>query len=373
MEFSLSENQKKLVQEIRSFAQTELAPIRDQLEEDADLRKQFFYKLGRNGLLTLTIPEEYQGRGIDHIDSYLAVKEMSKWDAGIGVGMGVANMVAETILHFGNSHQKKVYLPKLANGQIAPAAFSLTEKQAGSDPKAIQTHAKKTAHGFTINGAKQFVTNGDACDLLILFAKTAENEISAFLVEKGNFEVVKKELKMGLLTLNLVDLALNNCHLPKDSMLGNPGDGLKIALWALDSGRIGISAQALGIAEAAFQAAVEYANRREQFGSTIIHNQGISFKLVDMLTKLEAGTLLMEKAAWLKHRRLKFTTEAAIAKLFCSEACNQIAYDAIQIHGAYGYVKDYPLERYYRDARATTLYEGTSEIQKIVISRSFIL
>lgn len=295
----------------------------------------------------------------------------------MAVAMAVTNMVAETIDCFGNEFQKSHYLPKIADGSCIPLSFALTEKQAGSDVKAIQTSFSidpKDPDWIVLEGFKQFITNGDIAGALIVMAKgewNGEEGVTAFLIDRGlqGFSVTKKENKLGLLTANLVSLKFDHCGISKNTVLGQPGEGLKIALGALDSGRLGIAAQAVGIAEAAFEAALDYSKKREQFGHAIGENQSIAFKLADMRVKLDAARLMMLKAAWLKDEGLPYSMEAAEAKLFCSEVCNEIATEALQIHGGYGYIKDYPVEKYFRDARVTTIYEGTSEIQRIVIAR----
>jgi len=305
------------------------------------------------------------------------LKEIAKVDAGIAVAMAVTNMVGEAIQRFGSPHQQANYLPKIANGTCVPLAFAMTEKQAGSDVKAILTRYTvdpSDPNQVILNGEKQFITNGDMAGALIVFATgkwNGEEGISAFLVDRGTqgLSVTKKENKLGLLTANLVALKFDHCKLPKTAFLGQPGEGLKIALSSLDSGRLGIAAQSIGIAEAAFDAALKFSKERLQFGHAIGENQAIAFKLADMRVKLDAAKLMAYRAAWLKDEKADFTLEAAEAKLYCSEVCNEIAAEALQIHGGYGYVKDYPVEKYFRDARVTTIYEGTSEIQRIVIAR----
>lgn len=376
MNFDLTDKQKEREQRCWEFAQTVIAPQVKELEEDLKLRQSVFQKMAKEGFFTLALPDQ-EGKK-DTVGYLLGLKSIAKVDAGMAVAMAVTNMVAEAIGRFGSEGQKSHYLPKIADGSCVPLSFALTEKHAGSDVKAIQTFFStdlKDPDFIMLNGTKQFITNGDIAGALIVMAKGSwdnqEEGITAFLVNGGmkGFSVTKKENKLGLLTANLVSLKFDNCRLSKNAILGKPGEGLKIALSSLDSGRLGIAAQAVGIAEAAFEAALLFSKERQQFGHAIGENQAIAFKLADMRVKLDAARLMFLHAAWLKDSERPYSMEAAEAKLFCSEVCNEIAGEALQIHGGYGYIKDYPVEKYYRDARVTTIYEGTSEIQRIVISR----
>jgi alkylation response protein AidB-like acyl-CoA dehydrogenase len=370
MNFSLTEAQEKIFERCRAFAEKVISPQIKQLEENLELRQNVFQKMAREGFFTLTLKK-------DTIGYLLGLKAIAKVDAGMAVAMAVTNMVAETIDRFGNEQQKFHYLPKISDGACVPLSFALTEKQAGSDVKAIQTYFSvdlKDPDTILLDGSKQFITNGDISGALIVMAKgnwEGKEGVTAFLIDRGlkGFSVTKKESKLGLLTANLVSLKFDNCRISKNAILGQPGEGLKIALSSLDSGRLGISAQSVGIAEAAFEAALAFSKERCQFGHPIGENQAVAFKLADMRVKLDAARLMMLHAAWLKDTGRPYSMEAAEAKLFCSEACNEIAAEALQIHGGYGYIKDYPAEKYFRDARVTTIYEGTSEIQRIVISR----
>jgi alkylation response protein AidB-like acyl-CoA dehydrogenase len=379
MDFSLTTEQILLEQDCTQFAKVEISPHLTKLEEDQDFRKQLYEKIAKKGWFTLS-SNKLHPKG-DAISYSLALKAIAKADAGIAVAMAVTNMVYEIIESYGTQEQQDKFLSGFIDGKYTPSSFALTENQAGSDVKHIKTFAiqdPNDAACFLIEGEKQFITNGDIAGIIIVIAKT-ETAINsqgtgAFIVERESpgLSVVKKESKLGLLTVNLVSLKFEECRIPLQNALGSPGEGLKIALSALDSGRIGIAAQALGIAEAAYEAALQFAKQREQFGHPICENQAIAFKLADMKVKLAACSLLLMKACWLKNQGRPYTLEASEAKLFCSEACNEIAYEALQIHGGYGYIKDYPVERYFRDARVTTLYEGTSEIQRIVISRHLL-
>jgi alkylation response protein AidB-like acyl-CoA dehydrogenase len=374
MDFALNDSQKALEAACTHFAIEEIIPNLEVLEDNLDLRRSLFQKMGKAGLFTLSVPQQYGGTGIDAVAYVSGLKAIAKADAGIAVAMAVSNMVAEAIYNFGSSDQKQKYLPAIQDGACVPLSFAMTEPQAGSDIKAILTEVvndPENAGYCILSGQKQFITNGNVAGALIVVAKTTEG-ISAFLIDGGilGMNVVKKERKLGLLTADLVDISFEQCSLKSANLLGKPGEGLKIALNCLDSGRIGIAAQAVGIAEAAFEAALDYAKKRKQFGHPIFENQAIAFKLADMHVQLSAANCMLYQVAWLKDQAKSFTFQAAEAKLFCSEVCNKIADEALQIHGGYGYIKGYLAEKYFRDARATTIYEGTSEIQRLVISRA---
>lgn len=371
MDFELSTQQLELEARAQAFAEREIAPFVNRLEEDLSFRKALFGKMACEGFFDM-----HGGNAIDSVGYALAFKGIAKADAGIAVAMGVTNMVAEAIYHYGTEEQRNKYLPAIAKGECAPLAFALTEKGAGSDVKNIQTRATEDVADpkyVVLEGEKQFITNADIAALVVVMAQGPAG-ITAYLVEQGTpgFSVTKTERKMGLLTANLVDLQFKGCRIDKRQMLGVEGQGLKIALNALDSGRIGIAAQSLGISEAAYEAALLYSKQREQFGRHLCDNQVIAFKLADMKVKISSGTFMLLHAAWLKDQRKPFTLAASEAKLYCSERCNEIVSEALQIFGGYGYVKDFPMEKYFRDARATTIYEGTSEIQRIVISRHIL-
>lgn len=377
MDFSLTPAQIAKERLCADFAHDEVAPHVKALEEDISLRLTLFQKMAKLGLFSLSLP----GVSQDTTAYLVGLKALAKVDAGIAVAMAVTNMVAEAIARWGTEKQQKQYLPKVNNGSCIPFSFALTEKQAGSDAKAIQTSVVEDPHDsgyLLLSGEKQFITNADIAGAIVVMAKGGwtgvKPGISAFLVDRDipGMSVTKKENKLGLLTANLVSLRFENCRILKECLLGPPGEGLKIALSCLDSGRMGIAAQAVGIAEAAFEAALAFSKERQQFGHPICDNQSIAFKLADMHTKLSAALLMVLRGAWLKDAGQPFSMEAAEAKLFCSEVCNEIVAEALQIHGGYGYIKDYPIEKYYRDVRVTTLYEGTSEIQRLVISRHLL-
>lgn len=377
MDFRLSKAQFEIETTCQKFAETAIASKIALLEADLGERMEIFKQMGQAGLFTLVLPVAFGGKG-DAIGYLAGLSAIAKVDAGIGIAMGVTNMVAEAVVRYGNEELKKRIIGKITDGTGVPLSFAMTEKQAGSDVKAIETSYVEDAEDsryFLLDGTKQFITNGDVSSSVIVVAKKKGTDlISAFLVDRGSagFSVNKKENKLGLLTANLVGLRFEKCRVPKGALLAKEGDGLQVALSSLDSGRLGIAAQSVGIAEAAFEASLKYSRRRKQFGHPIGDNQAIAFKLADMKVGIDAGRLLTYRAASLKEAGEPFTVEAAEAKLFCSEMCNRVADEALQIHGGYGYVKDYPLEKYFRDARATTIYEGTSEIQRLVISRHLL-
>lgn len=378
MDFSLSKEQLDIEEKARKFASLEIAPVIEKLEEDLILRQEIFQKMAKAGFMLMSLPKE---NSPDTLSYALALKAISSIDAGIAVTMSVVNMIAEVIANYGSAAQKEKYLSLIKRGDQLPLSFALTEKDSGSDAKSIKTEAIRDDRDqdyFILNGSKQFITNADTAGMVLVLAKTNKTQeahgITAFLIDQGTegFKVFKKERKLGLLSANLVNFELNNCRVHQNQILGEIDHGFEIALKALDSGRIGVSAQALGIAEAAYEAALKHAQERFQFGHPIAENQAIAFKLTDMYVKINAAKGLLYKVCWMKDRNENINVAAAVAKLYCTESAIEIVNDALQIFGGYGYVKDYPLERYYRDVRVTTLYEGTSEIQRLIISRGLI-
>ena len=332
-------------------------------------------KMGSLGLMGIPVPEKYGGSGMDFISYIIAIHELSKVSATIGVILSVHTSVGTNpILYFGTEEQKQKYIPKLAAGKYL-GAFCLTEAGAGSDAGNIKTKAIKNGDHYVVNGSKLFITNGGEADVYIVFAVTnplqGKSSITAFIVEKNTPGLVfgKDEHKMGLHGSRTLQLSFENMIIPVENRLGKEGEGFKIALANLEFGRIGIAAQALGIAEAALEAAVAYAKGRQQFGKPIAAQQGIAFKLADMATSVEAAKLLVYHAADLKQRGLHCGKEASIAKLFASRTAVEVSTEAIQVFGGYGYTEDYPVERFFRDAKITEIYEGTSEIQRIVIHK----
>lgn len=359
---------------VRDFAQNEIAPFVEKMEA-GEFPRPILNKMAELGLMGITVPEEYGGSGMDFISYIIAINELSKVSAVIGVILSVHTSVGTNpILYFGNEEQKQKYVPKLAKGEYL-GAFCLTEPSAGSDAASLKTRAVKKGDKYIINGSKIFITNGGEADVYIVFAKTDPEKgsrgVTAFIVEKDTPGLIigKDEKKMGLHGSRTVELSFENMEVPEANRLGEEGEGFKIAMANLDVGRIGIAAQALGIAEAALDAAVKYAGERQQFGKPIIANQGIGFKLADMATAVEAARLLVYRAADLRSKGLPCGKEASMAKLFASQTAREVAIEAVQVFGGYGYTKEYPVERYFRDAKITEIYEGTSEIQRIVISK----
>jgi alkylation response protein AidB-like acyl-CoA dehydrogenase len=334
--------------------------------------------MGELGLMGMMVPFEYEGSGADTVSYVLALSEIAYSCASTAVVMSVHNsIVCESIYRLGSEDQKKRYLKSLAAGDII-GAFAMTEPHAGSDPVRQSTTAVRKGNEYIINGTKRFTTSGRNAGLVIVTAITDEAKrhhgISAFLVEKGTpgFSVGHEEDKMGLRASDTTDLIFNNCRVLAENILGKEGDGFKIAMRALDSGRIGIAAQSVGVAKAAFDEAVKYAKNREQFGQPISKFQGLRWIIADMATEIEAARQLMLSAAAMKDRGERFTAQASMAKLFASEMVNRVTAKALQMHGGYGFIKDYPVERFYRDARVFTIYEGTSEIQRVVISNQIL-
>jgi alkylation response protein AidB-like acyl-CoA dehydrogenase len=334
--------------------------------------------MGELGLLGMNVPAEYQGAGVDTVSYSLALQEIAYACASTAVIMSVHNSVAcGPIYLFGSDYLKETYLKPLASGQMI-GSFALTEPNAGSDPASQQTKAVKKKKEYIINGTKTFITSGSNSDLTVVTAYTEKAKkhrgISAFIVEKGRpgFQVGREEDKMGLRASDTAELIFEDCRVPEENLLGNEGDGFIIAMSSLDGGRIGIASQSVGMAQACLDAATSYARARIQFGRPISQFQGIRWMIADMATQIEAARLLTFNAAAMKDRGENLTSAASMAKVFASEMANKVAYQALQIHGGYGYIKEFPVERYYRDARVLTLYEGTSEIQRKVIANHVI-
>lgn len=378
MHLHFTEEQEMMRKMVRDFAQNEVAPEVERMELEDRFPEEIIKKMGELGLLGIPVPEKFGGAGMDYVSYIIAIHELSKVSATLGVILSVHTSVGTfPILKFGTEEQKKHYVTKLASGEYL-GAFALTEPGAGSDAANLKTRAVKDGDYYVLNGSKIFITNGGFADTYIVFAITDPDKgskgISAFIVEKDTpgFEIGKREKKMGLHGSSTVSLTFENCRVPASQLLGEEGEGYKIALSNLNIGRIGIGAQALGIAEAALSAAVEYAKEREQFGKPISHNQGISFKLADMATAVEASRLLIYNAASLYAAGENCIKEASMAKKFASQTAVDVSIEAVQVFGGYGYTKDYPVERYMRDAKITQIYEGTTEIQNLVISRQLL-
>lgn len=378
MNIHFTEEQEMMRKMVRDFAQKEVAKEVERMEEEDRHPKELIHKMGELGLMGIPIPEAYGGSGMDFTSYIIAIHELSKVSAALGVILSVHTSVGTNpIIYFGTEEQKQKYLPKLASGEYL-GAFALTESSAGSDAASLKTRAKKDGDNYILNGSKMFITNGGVADTYITFARTSDEKgakgVSAFIVEKDTSGLLigKTEKKMGLHGTKTVELNFDQCVVPKAQLLGNEGEGFKIAMANLNFGRIGIAAQALGIGEGALEHAVNYAKEREQFGKPIAHNQGISFKLADMATDVEASKLLVYQAAAMVQADIICNKEASMAKLLASKTARNTSIEAVQIYGGYGYTEDYPVERFFRDAKITEIYEGTSEIQHIVIAKSLL-
>ncbi|KAA0955677.1 acyl-CoA dehydrogenase [Sporosarcina sp. ANT_H38] len=377
MDLTFTEEQQMMRDMVRDFAKTEIEPFIPRMEA-GEFPREILKKMGGLGLMGITVPEKYGGAGMDFISYISAIHELSKVSAVVGVILSVHTSVGTNpIMYFGNDEQKNRYLPKLASGEYL-GAFCLTEASSGSDAGSLKTRAVKKDDHYVLNGSKMFITNGGEADVYIVFASTDPSKgtygISAFIVDKDTPGLVigKDERKMGLHGSRTVELSFDQMKVPQENLLGEEGGGFKIAMANLDVGRIGIAAQALGIAEAALEAATGYAKDRVQFGKPIAAQQGVGFKLADMATAVEAAKLLVYRAAQLRAEGLPCGKEASMAKLFASKAAVEGSIEAVQVFGGYGYTEDYPVERYFRDAKVTEIYEGTSEIQRIVISKHLI-
>jgi len=374
MDLTFTEEQQMMRDMVQNFAKAEIEPFIPRMEA-GEFPREILKKMGGLGLMGITVPEEYGGAGMDFISYIGAIHELSKVSAVVGVILSVHTSVGTNpIMYFGNDEQKNRYLPKLASGEYL-GAFCLTEASSGSDAGSLKTRAVKKDDHYVLNGSKMFITNGGEADVYIVFASTDPSKgtygISAFIVDKDTPGLVigKDERKMGLHGSRTVELSFDQMKVPLENLLGEEGGGFKIAMANLDVGRIGIAAQALGIAEAALEAATGYAKDRVQFGKPIAAQQGVGFKLADMATAVEAAKLLVYRAAQLRAEGLPCGKEASMAKLFASKAAVEGSIEAVQVFGGYGYTEDYPVERYFRDAKVTEIYEGTSEIQRIVISK----
>lgn len=377
--FPLNDEHIMIRQAAKDFAQNEVAPIAAEYDESGEFPSKTIKKMGAMGFMGIEVPEEYGGAGMDTLAYVLALVEISKADAAHGTIMSVNNsLFCYGILKFGTEPQKQKYLRNIASGKNI-GAYSLTEPMSGSDAGNMRTRAVRDGDSYILNGRKSWVTSAPVADYIVMFALTDPQKqhqgITAFIVEtdKPGFERGKKEPKLGIRASATSEIVFEDYRVPVENRLGEEGEGFKIAMTVLDAGRIGIAAQALGIAEAAYEASLSYAKEREAFGKKIGEFQGISFKLADMKTRIEASRLLVYNAAMAKENariaNTRFTLEASIAKLFASETAMFVAHAAVQIHGGIGYSREYPVERYFRDAKITEIYEGTSEIQRLVISR----
>jgi butyryl-CoA dehydrogenase len=370
----LTEEQKLLQKSVREFAEMEVRPLAKELDETGHFPRELFKKAAELGLTGVAFPEEWGGAGFDHLAYTIVIEEISRCCASTGVILSVQNsLFCDPIYRYGTEEQKKRFLLPFTRGEKI-GCYALTEPQAGSNAAALQTKAVKDGDKYVINGTKAWITNGGVADAAIAYVNTdpakGERGITAIVVEKGapGFRVGKEEKKMGINATACSELIFTDCVVPVANRIGNEGEGYRVALSTLDGGRIGIAAQATGIAQGAFEAALKWAQERMAFGQPIAQFQAIQFMLADMATEIDAARLLVWKAAWKQDSGGRFSQEAATAKLFASEMATRVTHKAIQIHGGYGYSREYPVERAYRDARITEIYEGTSEIQRLVIA-----
>ncbi len=370
------ENLNLIRQSAKDFAEAHIRPHVMEWDESQEFPKNLMHKMGEQGFLGVLVPEEYGGAGLGYHEYIAIIEEITKVDPSVGLSLAAHNSLCTNhILMFGNEEQKKKYLPKLASGQWI-GAWGLTEPNTGSDAGRMKCVAKKDGDDYIINGNKSWITHGISGEVAVVIVRTGDlldsRGMTAFIIEREfeGFKGGKKENKLGMRASETAELIFDNCRVSKDQMLGDEGEGFIQAMKILDGGRISIAALSLGIAKGAYEASVKYSKEREQFGKPISKFQGISFKLADMHTKIQASELLTQKAAHLKNSNQEVTTTSAMAKYYASEACVEISTDAIQIHGGYGYTKDFPVEKFFRDSKLCTIGEGTSEIQKLVISRN---
>jgi len=377
VDFALTEEQREIQALAREVADTDIAPHASEWDREHRFPRELFAKLGELGLMGVCVPEELGGAGADFVSYVLVLEELSRADAGVGVTVAVHTSAATLpIVAFGTEEQRARFVPPLAHGE-AIGAFALTEPGAGSDAGSLRTSATRDGDGWRLSGTKQWCTNGSHASTFLLFARTDPSTesgrgVSAFLLDAEHVEVTREEEKLGLNSSSTADLRLDDVQVEADRLLHEEGRGFAVAMATLDGGRIGIAAQAVGIAQAALDTARSYALEREQFGQKIAEFQAIRFRLADMATEIAAARQLVLRAAWLKQAGHPHSTEGAMAKLFASQVAVKASQDAIQVLGGYGYTREFPAERYYRDAKITEIYEGTSEIQRIVIARDLL-
>ena len=378
MTFTLNENQMMIAETIKKFGETNIRPQLMHWDETQEFPIEVFKKLGELGLMGVLVPAEYGGSGLSYTEYVTAITELGKICGSIALSMAAHNSLCTGhILAFGNEEQKKKYLPKLATAEWI-GAWGLTEANTGSDAMRMKVTAKEDGDYYILNGAKNWITHGITGNVAVVLARTGElldsHGITAFIVERGTpgFEGGKKENKLGMRASETAEMIFTDCRVHKSQILGNVGDGFVQAMKVLDGGRISIAALSLGIAKGAYEAALKYSKEREQFGKPISHFQGIAFKLADMATEIDAAELLTFKAADMKNKGMKITKEGAFAKYYASEVAVKVATEAVQIFGGYGYTKDFPVEKFYRDSKLCTIGEGTSEIQKLVIARELL-
>lgn len=378
MNFQFSEEQHLIAASARDFAEQYIRPHIMDWDESQHFPREILQKAGGMGFMGVFIPEQYGGSGLGYHEYVSIIEEISKVDPSIGLSIAAHNSLCTGhIYYFGNESQKQKYLPKLASGDWI-GAWGLTEHNTGSDAGGMNTTAIKDGDYYILNGSKNFITHGKSGDIAVVIARTGEkgdsHGMSAFIIERGTpgFSGGKKENKLGMRASETAELIFDNCRIHKDNLIGQEGDGFVQSLKLLDGGRISIAALSLGIAKGAYQASIKYSKERVQFGKPISSFQGISFKLSDMATEIAASELLIHKAAAMKNNGERVTTASAMAKMYASEACVRIATEAIQIHGGYGYIKEFPVEKFYRDSKLCTIGEGTTEIQKLVIARNIL-
>ncbi|TRX42194.1 acyl-CoA dehydrogenase family protein [Flavobacterium restrictum] len=378
MNFDYTETQTLIAQSIKEFAEQNIRPYIMDWDENQIFPIPLFKKLGEMGFMGILVPQELGGSGLSYHDYITIIEEISKVDPSIGLSVAAHNSLCTNhILTFGTDEQKKKWIPKLASGEHI-GAWGLTEHNTGSDAGGMNTTAVKDGDFWIVNGSKNFITHGISGDIAVVVVRTGEKGdskgMTAFVFEKGTpgFTSGKKENKLGMRASETAELVFDSCRIPDANRLGEVGQGFIQAMKILDGGRISIGALSLGIAKGAYEAALKYSKERYQFGKAISEFQGISFKLADMATEIEASELLLHKAAFLKEQHKPVTTLGAMAKMYASEMCVKVANEAVQIHGGYGYTKDYPVEKFYRDAKLCTIGEGTTEIQKVVISRNIL-
>jgi alkylation response protein AidB-like acyl-CoA dehydrogenase len=378
MNFENTETQDLIAQSIREFAEIHIRPNIMDWDENQIFPKDLFHKLGEMGYMGVLIPEEYGGSGLGYHEYITVIEEISKVDSSIGLSIAAHNSLCTNHLYtFGNEEQRRKWIPQLASGQTI-GAWGLTEHNTGSDAGGMNTTAVRDGDHWIVNGAKNFITHAISGNIAVVIVRTGEKGdsrgMTAFVFEKGmpGFSSGKKENKLGMRASETAELIFSDCRVPDANRLGEVGDGFIQAMKILDGGRISIGALSLGIAKGAYEASLKYSKEREQFGKPISQFQAIGFKLADMATEIEASELLLHKAAWLKNNHKPVTTAGAMAKMYASEVCVKVSTEAIQIHGGYGYTKDYPVEKFFRDSKLCTIGEGTTEIQKLVISRNLL-
>ena len=378
MDFALSAQHEEIRRTVRDFAEREISPVADEMERRGEFPTEIIHKAAGLGLLGVPYPEEVGGTGLDSLAYAITIEELSRVSGSVGIIVSAhTSLGCAPLFTSGTPEQKERFLRPLASGAKL-GAYGLTEAGAGSDSRGTRTRAHRDGDDWVLTGSKRFITNAGVAEIYIVTAVTDRNaesgKISAFIVEAGTpgFSIGRMEEKMGLHASNTGELLFDECRVPADNLLGEEGDGDRLFLKTLDGGRIGIGAMALGLAQAAYEAASAYAKERQQFGRPIASFQGIAFKIADMATQIDAARLMVYRAAWLKDRGEPYSTQAAMAKLFASEVARQVTNDAIQVHGGYGYVTEYRVERYLRDAKLTEIGEGTSEIQRMVIARNLL-